>query len=165
MEKVAHWVSGIFDFFYPFFRRFIPLQTYRYLVAGGANTFFGLMVYFLCYQYVFREMVFDLGFYAFKAHSASLICSFLVTFPIGFFFARYVVFDNSMLRGRIQLFRYLMVCLFNLVLNYLLLKTFVEIIGWQAVFSQFITVVLVVAFSYVAQRNFSFKSRKNQTNC
>jgi putative flippase GtrA len=69
------------------------------------------------------------------------------------------------LRGRVQLFRYLLVCLFNLALNYILLKTFVEVLNWQAIFSQLITVLLVVAFSYIAQRNFSFRSQKNQTNC
>jgi putative flippase GtrA len=46
-----------------------------------------------------------------------------------------------------------------------LLKTFVEVLNWQAIFSQLITVLLVVAFSYIAQRNFSFRSQKNQTNC
>jgi putative flippase GtrA len=152
MEKLAHWFSDLFDIFHRPFHRLIPLQTFRYLVAGGANTFLGLLVYYL-------------GFYAFKAHSASLFCSFLVTFPVGFFFARYVVFENSLLRGRVQLFRYLLVCLFNLALNYILLKTFVEVLNWQAIFSQLITVILVVAFSYIAQRNFSFRSQKNQTNC
>jgi putative flippase GtrA len=58
-----------------------------------------------------------------------------------------------------------MICLFNLVLNYLLLKTFVELLGWHAVIAQVITVLLVVAFSYIAQRNFSFQSKKKQTNC
>jgi hypothetical protein len=165
MEKLAHWFSDLFDIFHRPFHRLIPLQTFRYLVAGGANTFLGLLVYFLTYRLLFRESIFDLGFYAFKAHSASLFCSFLVTFPVGFFFARYVVFENSLLRGRVQLFRYLLVCLFNLALNYILLKTFVEVLNWQAIFSQLITVILVVAFSYIAQRNFSFRSQKNQTNC
>jgi putative flippase GtrA len=164
-EKVAVGIRGLIDFFHPLFHRFIPLQTFRYLIAGGVNTLLGLLVYFFCYQYLFRETVIDFGFYAFKAHSASLFGSFLITFPIGFFFARYVVFDNSFLRVRIQLFRYLMICLFNLVLNYLLLKTFVELLEWHAVIAQVITVLFVVAFSYIAQRNFSFQSNKKQTNC
>lgn len=165
LEKVAFGIRGLVDFFHPLFRRFIPLQTFRYLVAGGGNTLLGLLVYFVCYQYLFRETVFDLGFYAFKAHSASLFCSFLITFPIGFFFARFVVFDNSFLRTRVQLLRYFMICLFNLFLNYLLLKIFVELLAWHAVIAQFMTVLMVVAFSFVAQRNFSFQSKGKQTNC
>ncbi|MBM3412681.1 MAG: GtrA family protein [Bacteroidetes bacterium] len=165
LEKIAIGICRIVDLFHPLFQRLLPLQTFRYLVAGGANTFLGLLVYFLCYQYLFKETIIDLWFYAFKAHSASLLVSFLFTFPIGFFFARYVVFDNSNLKARIQLFRYLMICLFNLFLNYLLLKILVEILYWHALLAQFTTVILVIAFSYVAQRNFSFKVSENQTNC
>jgi len=165
LEKVAIGVCRIVDLFYPLFQRFLSLQPFRYLVTGGANTFLGLLVYFLCYQYLFKETVFDLWFYAFKAHSASLFVSFLFTFPVGFFFARYVVFDNSSLKARMQLFRYLMTCLFNLFLNYLLLKILVEILSWHALTAQIITVILVIAISYVAQRNFSFKVKENQTNC
>lgn len=124
----------------------------------------GLLVYFVCYQYLFRETVFDLGFYAFKAHSASLFCSFLITFPIGFFFARFVVFDNSFKNQgpTVPLFHDLLVQPF---LNYLLLKIFVELLAWHAVIAQFMTVLMVVAFSFVAQRNFSFQSKGKQTNC
>ena len=51
-----------------------------------------------------------------------------------------------------------MVCMFNLALNYLLLKIFVERMRLDAILSQVITVVIVVVFSYLAQRNFSFKA-------
>jgi len=165
LEKVAAGFCCVIDFLHPLFHRFISLQTFRYLVAGGVNTFLGLFVYFGCYQYLFKEIVLDLGFYAFKAHTASLFGSFIVTFPVGFYFARYVVFDNSFLKTRVQLFRYLMICLFNLFLNYLLLKILVELLNWQALIAQITTVLIVVTFSYVAQRNFSFKSKKKQTNC
>jgi putative flippase GtrA len=51
-----------------------------------------------------------------------------------------------------------MVCLFNLLLNYLLLKLLVEHFLLYPVLSQVITVVIVVGFSYLAQRNFSFRA-------
>jgi putative flippase GtrA len=72
--------------------------------------------------------------------------------------SKYVVFSDSEIKGRIQLFRYLMVCLFNLLLNYLLLKLLVERFLLFPVLAQIITVALVVSFSYLAQRNFSFKA-------
>ena len=93
------------------------LQTFRYAASGGANTVLGLVVYYISYKIVFYEKVFDFGYYSFEGHIAALIVSFCVTFPVGFFMSKYVVFSDSKMKGRIQLFRYFMVCLFNLVLN------------------------------------------------
>lgn len=134
------------------------MQTFRYAAAGGFNTLLGFFMYTIGFTVLFKGQVYDVGFYAFKAHSASLLLSFMVTFPVGFFFSKYVVFSDSELQGRVQLFRYLMVCLFNLALNYLLLKVLVEQLFVHAVPAQVITVVAVVLFSYLAQRNFSFKA-------
>ena len=74
------------------------------------------------------------------------------------FMLKYVVFSDSKIKGRIQLFRYFIVCLFNLFLNYLLLKVLVETLHVYAVFAQILTISVVVVVSYVAQRNFSFKA-------
>ena len=159
-ELLASFVRGVLDFFYPLFRRFMPLQTFRYLVTGSTNTLLGIVVYFISYSFFFQGTVFNLGFYAFKAHSAALLASFMVTFPLGFFFSKFVVFSDSHLRSRIQLFRYLMICVFNLFLNYLLLKVQVEVLLIDPLLAQFFTVTGVVIFSYLAQRNFSFKNKK-----
>jgi len=159
-ELLASFVRGVLDFFYPLFRRFMPLQTFRYLVMGSTNTLLGIVVYFISYSFWFQGTVFNLGFYAFKAHSAALLASFMVTFPLGFFFSKFVVFSDSHLRSRIQLFRYLMICVFNLFLNYLLLKVQVEVLLIDPLLAQFFTVTGVVIFSYLAQRNFSFKNKK-----
>ncbi|MFM8592752.1 MAG: GtrA family protein [Sphingomonadales bacterium] len=156
--RVAHTLLLVLDFFYGPFRKFMPLQTFRYAASGGGNMILGFLVYSIGYTHLFKGQTFLLPFYAFKPHSASLLLSFCVTFPVGFFMSKYVVFADSDIRGRIQLFRYLMVCLFNLVLNYLLLKLLVERFGLFPVLAQLLTVALVVSFSYLAQRNFSFKA-------
>ncbi len=117
----------------------------------------GLLVYYVSFKYLFAEKVFHFGIYAFKGHIAALIVSFCVTFPVGFFMSKYVVFSDSNMKGRIQLFRYLMVCLFNLALNYLLLKIMVEKFNIYPVLAQVLTICIVVLFSYVAQRNYSFR--------
>jgi len=133
------------------------IQTFRYAASGGGNTLLGLISYYISYKYIFAEKTFDIGFFAFKGHIAALILSFCVTFPVGFFMSKYVVFSDSNMKGRIQLFRYLMVCLFNLALNYILLKVFVELLYIYPVIAQVITICIVVVFSYIAQRNYSFK--------
>lgn len=145
------------DFFYPPFRRFMPEQTFRYAACGGANTVLGLTIYFICYQYIFKGRDFDFGFYAFKPHNAALFVSFCVNFVVGFLLMKYVVFVDSNLKGRIQLFRYFLAFAFNLVLNYFLLKLFVEVLDINALLAQFITTCIVVTISYISQKHFSFK--------
>jgi putative flippase GtrA len=151
-------ILPIIDFFYPPFRRLMNLQTFRYAAAGGGNTLLGFLIYFISFKYILREQQLHLGFYAFKAHVAALFISFCITFPIGFFMSKYVVFNDSQIKGSVQLFRYLMICLFNLALNYILLKILVERAHIYPVFAQVLTTSIVILFSYLAQRHFSFRA-------
>ena len=154
---VHNQVTALIDFFYQPFKKWLPLQTFRYAACGGANMVLGFLIYTFSYKFLFREQVFDLGFYAFKPHIASLILSFLINFPVGFFLNKYVVFVDSNIRGRVQLFRYFFVFVSNLFINYLLLKILVEILHMNAILSQVIATVIVVTISYLLQRHYTFK--------
>ena len=156
--NIKDFILPIIDFFYPPFRRLMNLQTFRYAASGGCNVLLGFTIYFISYKYVLKEQQLDFGFYAFKAHVAALLISFCITFPIGFFMSKYIVFNDSVMRGKVQLFRYFMVCMFNLALNYILLKILVERSHIYPVFAQILTTCIVVLFSYLAQRHFSFKA-------
>ena len=162
MRKHIHsardFILPVIDFFYPPFKRLMTLQTFRYAASGGGNLLLGFVVFYVSFKFIFGEKTFDFGYYAFKGHMAALFLSFCITFPVGFFMSKYVVFSDSKIKGRIQLFRYFIVCLFNLFLNYLLLKVLVETLHVYAVFAQILTISVVVVVSYVAQRNFSFKA-------
>lgn len=146
------------DIFYPLAKKIMPLQTFRYAVCGGINTLLGLLIYFILYHFVFEKLVVDVGFFAFKPHMAALLLSGLFSFCFGFVLNKYIVFTDSSLKGRIQLFRYLMAFLLNLVLNYFMLKLLVEVLVWDAFVSQLITTLLIIAISYLSQKHFSFKT-------
>ena len=150
-------ILPVIDFFYPPFRRIMNLQTFRYAVCGAANTFFGFVAYYVSFKFILREGDLDIGFYAFKGHIAALFISFCCSFPVGFFLSKYVVFSDSNMKGRVQLFRYFMICMFNLALNYILLKVFVETLHIYPTIAQVLTISIVILFSYLAQRHFSFK--------
>jgi|SRR6516225_5398593 len=150
-------IISFIDFFYPPFRKFIPLQTFRYAACGGGNTLLGFLIYLFSYKFVFQEHDFNFGFYAFKPHIAALITAFLFNFPIGFLLMKYVVFVDSNLRGRIQLFRYFFVFLSNLFLNYVLLKILVEYLFINAIVAQVVSTVVVIFISYLLQRHFTFR--------
>ncbi len=161
MRKHIHSIRDILvpviDFFYPPFRKIMSAQTFRYAACGGINTLLGLTIYYITYKFVLKEQDLHFGFYAFKSHVAALFIAFCVSFPIGFFLSKYIVFSDSNMRGKVQLFRYLVLYLFNLALNYLLLKILVEYFRLYAPVAQMITTGVIILFSYLAQRHFTFR--------
>lgn len=145
------------SFYFPFLRR-IPLEVFRYGVTGGANTLFDIFLYFIFYNYLLKQQILDLGFVAISPHIAAFLLVFPITFSTGFILAKYVTFTASELGGRIQLFRYGLIVLFSILLNYIFLKFFVEYVGFSAILAKVLTTIIVVVFSYVSQRYFSFKT-------
>ncbi len=153
-------IARIIDWFYFPFLRFIPIEVFRYGATGGANTVFDLFLYFIFYRFLLNMQVVDLGFMAVSPHIAAFLMVFPITFTTGFLLAKYVTFTSSELRGRVQLFRYGISVAGSILLNYIFLKFFVEVAGIYAPLSKLLTTILVVIYSYVVQRCFSFKTNK-----
>ena len=147
------------DVFYPLFRRFMPLQTFRYAACGGVNTMLDILIFFISYNFIFRKEVVHIGSIAISPHIAAFLAAFCVTFPVGFYLSRYVVFSESNIRGRVQLFRYFLLVLGCIALNYMFLKIFVEQLHIYPTVSKILTTVIVVAFSYLTQKHYTFKTR------
>ncbi|MCY1722655.1 GtrA family protein [Prolixibacteraceae bacterium Z1-6] len=159
-EKIGAIIIEIIDWFYFPFLRFIPKEIFRYAASGGANTFFDILLYFVFYRYVLDMQIIHLGFMAISAHIGAFLMVFPITFCTGFLLAKYVTFTSSELKGKIQLFRYLLTVAGSILLNYVFLKIFVEYCGWYATFSKIVTTIIVVMYSYMAQRYFTFKTGK-----
>ena len=146
------------DFFYPVFRRFMPPQTYRYAVCGGANVVFGFLVFTAVFHLLGAQTV-TLGTWVFEAYSLALVISSIGVFTLGFLLNKYIVFTSSPLSGRIQLFRYLLTFSINLVLDYLLLKLAVRTMGIYPVLAQVLVTALVIVLSFFVQHYFTFRVR------
>lgn len=153
--KVAGW-------FYPLFARFMPRETFLYLICGGGNTVFDIFLYFIFYNFVLQKHIVELGFVAISPHIAAFIMSFCITFPTGFLLNKYITFTQSDLRGRVQLFRYGITVLMCIILNYLFLKLFVDILGWYPTISKTITTIFVAIYSYFSQKHYTFKISKKE---
>jgi putative flippase GtrA len=138
----------------------MPVRTFRYAVCGGSNMFLDIFIYFISYNYILHKQILDLGFIAFKPHIAALWMAFFISFPVGFLLSKYIVFDTSQLRGRVQLFRYLLIVGVNLILNYAFLKTLVEYLGFYPTIARVFTTCIIVTFSFLSQKHFTFKERK-----
>ena len=158
-QKFKSLLLQIIDAFYPLFKKIMPLQTFRYAACGGGNTALNIIIYFLSYNFVLKKEIVHLPFVAISPHIAAFIIAFFITFPIGYYLNMFVVFDGSYLRKRIQLFRYFLVVLICIFLNYIFLKLFVERLEWYPTPSMIVTTAIVIVFSYLSQRNFSFKQK------
>ncbi|HVG42772.1 MAG TPA: GtrA family protein [Chitinophagaceae bacterium] len=159
-NRIRRNIFNLLDIFYPLFKRFMPLQTYHYAACGGSNTALSILLYFISYNYILKKQVVHFGMLAISPHIMALLIASCITLPIGFYLSMFVVFQGSYLRRRIQFLRYFLVVLACLILNYVFLKFFVEVLGWYPTVSQIINTVIIVCFSYLSQRHFSFKIRK-----
>lgn len=154
-------VIRFLDIFYPLFKPFFNKQTYHYAACGGINMVLDLGLYFIAFNFIFKKQVVHLTEkLAFEPYIAAFLLSFIVTFPIGFLLSKYVVWVESNIKGRVQLFRYFLLVVVNLLLNYALLKIFVEYFHIYPTISKLLTIVIVVTFSYLSQKHFTFKVRK-----
>jgi len=147
----------ILDWFYSFFKAYLPRQTFNYAACGGANTAFDIVLYFLTYNFILQKQIVHLGFVSVSAHIAAFLFVFPVTFTSGFLLSKYITFTESNLRGRVQLFRYGLTVFGSIILNYVLLKLFVEVAGFYPTVSKVLTTIVVVGYSYVCQKYFTFR--------
>lgn len=137
----------------------MPKQTYRYAACGGFNTVLDIGLFFVAYNFVLHKNTINLGSLIISPHIASFMMSFVITFPIGFYLSRYVVFQETSVTKREQLGKYFLVVFGCILLNYIFLKIFVDSFGWYPTPSKMLTTVFVVMFSYFSQKNFTFKAK------
>lgn len=152
-------LEQVIDFFYPPFRKLIPIQFFRYLACGGGNTILDWVLYFVFYNYVVDKQVIDFGFVAFTPHIAAFVFTFPIVFTVGFYLSRNISFQGSSLHGRVQLFRYVMVVVANIFINYICLKLFVDLLHFYPTPSKMLTTVFTTLFSYFAQKYYSFSQK------
>lgn len=145
------------DAFYFLFRRFLPLQTYRYAVCGGSNLVFDTILYFISYNFIFAKHNVHLYFLVLSPHIASLFVVFPITFVTGFLLQKFITFEKSNLPWKVQFFRYFLVGMGALMLSYVCMKILVDFFGFYATPSKIITVFVTVAYSYLLQKKFSFR--------
>ena len=153
-------INTVIDFFYPYFRRFMPLQTFRYAACGGGNTALDIFLYAISYNFIFKNKFIHVPVLGIQMspYIAAFLTSFTITFPLGFYMSRTIIFPGSTLRGRVQLFRYSLLVISCIALNYIFIKLFVEQCHLYPTVSKILTTLIVVAFSFVTQKKFTFKA-------
>jgi putative flippase GtrA len=136
----------------------MPKQTFRYAACGGFNTLRDITLFFVAYNFIFHKKPIQTPVILISAPIASFFFSFLVTFPVGFYLSRYVVFQQTEAKKKVQLRKYFMVVMGCLFLNYIFLKLFIEVFHWYPTPSKIVTTFFVIIFSYLSQKHYTFKA-------
>lgn len=151
-------IVAALDFLYIPFKKVIDRQTFRYIACGGGNTLMDILIYFISYHFILQKQIVHTPLISISPYIAAFMISFLITFPTGFLLMRNIVFPGSSLRGRVQLFRYFMLVVVCVLLNYIFIKLFVEWFHIYPTIAKILTTGIVISFSYLTQRNFTFKT-------
>jgi len=141
--------------------KFLDFQKFKYLFFGILNVGIGWIIYFITYNFIIHKSNVELdGLITISSHVFALILSFSITFFFGFFMNFLFVFN---LHGRnsamlTKLMKYFLSNIGSIVINYLLLKLFVEKLEWYPTPSQIVSTVVVIVYSFFAQKKFTFIS-------
>jgi putative flippase GtrA len=150
----------IIDLFYFIFKNRIPLKTYRYGVCGGSNLVLDIVLYFIFFGFILDKRNVDLYVVVLSPHIASLFFVFPITFSTGFLLNKFIVFPDSKLSMKTQFLRYLSVGALALLISYISMKFFIDVLSFYPTPSRLLTTLITVLFSYIMQNKFSFKVQK-----
>ncbi len=153
-------ILSLIDFFYPPFRKILPLQTFRYAVCGGGNMALDIFLFFIFYHFIYQKQILQLHFIAFEPYTAAFLSAFIISFPIGFLLSKYIVWTNSTTRSHIQLFRYFLIVVVNILFNIFFIKLLVEYFHFYPTIAKIVTTSISILFSYLSQKHFTFKVKR-----
>jgi putative flippase GtrA len=162
-------ITSFIDFFHFPFLHFIPKQTFRYLFCGVSTIVVDWVVFYVTFHFVFKnpfpvdiKMPFGYENINFiQPETLALMCAFIAGFIWGFGLNKYVVFTQSVIRGRIQLFRYAIIVSTCILLNILLMHLFIRKMDIYPFPARIITSLMVAVYSYLVQRSFTFKVKSS----
>lgn len=138
-------------------QRYVSPTMFRYAVCGGVNMVLDVVWYYLIYHYIIALRYIDLGVVVISPHVASLVVVFPITFFTGFWLNRNVAFRSVEVGQGLQLFKYALTVVGSLLLNYICIKLFVEVVGVWPTPAKALTTAVCVAYSYLSGRYFTFK--------
>ena len=156
--RVAEFIGRAIDLCYvrPW-SALLSRTMFRYAACGGANMVLDVVWYFVIYHYIVAERFIDLGFVVMSPHVASLVVVFPITFFTGFWLNRNVAFRVTEVGSGVQLVRYALSVVGSILLNYVCIKLFVEVLGIWPTPAKVLTTAVCVVYSYLAGRYFTFK--------
>jgi putative flippase GtrA len=147
-------LANLLDLLYPFFKRFLTLQTYRYLAVGGVCFCINLAV-FTCSHSLYVE--YNIGFKYFPSYWISLLTAQIFTITVGFYLCFHFVFPYSDLGVGKQFIRYSISNLIATTLSMMNLYVLISVLDQNIHLSYLCSVIFIQTINYYVQMHYSFE--------
>jgi putative flippase GtrA len=142
-------------------RKVLDSKVFRYFLSAGIATWVDIIVYFIAFNYIYRKEDIELfDSYVISAPTAALILSYTAGLLTNFFITKYIVFKESDLETYKQLFRYVLVALVVLFLNYVLMRFLIRQWNWYPTVARAFSAIAIGMFSFIVHKSFSFRVSK-----
>jgi putative flippase GtrA len=133
-------------------------KIFRYFISAGIATIVDISVFYFSYNYLFRKVPFHINEnIAFAAPTLSLILSTTCGVTTNFLITKVFVFHESTLKTHKQVFRYVLVALFVLSLNYLMMTFLIKNMGWYPTIARTFAALSIGVLSFLIHKYFSFR--------
>jgi putative flippase GtrA len=84
----------------------------------------------------------------------------MIVIPYGFLMNKFIVFAHSKVKSITQFIRFITLVIFNVLVNYLLLKYFIESLLVNPITAKVMISIGLAGFSYLYQQYFTFGVKK-----
>lgn len=144
-------------------KRILRLKVVRYFFAASSATLVDVSVYFLAFNYIYhKENIYFFDFFVLSAPTASLILSYTCGLITNFLITKFLVFTDSDLKTYHQFFRFVLVALGVLVLNYAFMSILIRQFEWYPTIARAFSAIIIGVLSFITHKTFSFRVKNNE---
>lgn len=148
-------VLFVVDIFYPLLKKVLPKQIYRFLAVGGICFAINIIVFHVSFYYLYLPL--NIGLRNIPPYMLAFFTSLSITVLLGFYLNKEFVFNGSVLEKHVQFVRFCYSTILEAIASYLLLRFFVEQLGWHPTLSLIFNVMIIQTANFFIQRDYSFK--------
>ena len=139
-------------------RKLVKSKVFRYFISAGIATWVDIMIYFIAFNYIYEKQDIHLfSWMVISAPTASLILIYTAGLLTNIYFTKHLVFKESDLETHKQLFRYVLVALVVLVLNYLMMRFLIRGWDWYPTIARAFSAISIGLLSFLIHKSFSFR--------
>ena len=143
--------------------KILQSKVFRYLMSAGVATMVDISVYFIAFNYIYQKQ--DVHLFSsllITAPTAALLLSYTAGLITNFLITKFLVFHESDLETHKQLFRYILVALVILALNYVLMRFLIRKLDWFPTLARAFSAISIGLLSFVIHKTFSFRVSKEK---
>ncbi len=132
-------------------------------MSAGVATLVDISVYFIAFNYIYHKQDIQLmDSVIVSAATAALLLSYTAGLITNFTITKFLVFHESDLETHKQLFRYILVAMVVLALNYGLMRYLIRSLEWFPTLARAFSAISIGILSFIIHKTFSFRVSKEK---